>query len=71
LEPRSRIEATLQSLSLDSGKSCRRILKELSRLRKRAGKVRDMDVLTDYLLGASHHEKEKECSVQLLEHLGA
>ncbi|MCU1300491.1 MAG: hypothetical protein JWQ87_775 [Candidatus Sulfotelmatobacter sp.] len=66
-----RIEAMLQSLSLNSGNKCRRILKELSRLRKRAGKVRDMDVLTDYLLGLSHLEKEKECSVQLLEHLGA
>src|SRR5258707_2708175 len=66
-----RIEATLQSLSLNSGNKCRRTLKELSRLRKRAGKVRDMDVLIDSLLGLSHLEKEKECSVQLLEHLGA
>jgi len=66
-----RIEATLQSFSLDSGNSYRRIVKELSRLRKRAGKVRDMDVLTDYLVGVPQLEKEKECSVQLLEHLGA
>jgi CHAD domain-containing protein len=66
-----RIEATLQALSLDSENNCRRILKELSHLRKRAGKVRDMDVLTDYLLSQSQREKEKECSVQLLEHLGA
>jgi len=66
-----RIEATLEAFSLDSGNNCRRVLKELSRLRKRAGKVRDMDVLTNYLLGVSHLEKEKECCVQLLEHLGA
>src|SRR5438067_10398032 len=66
-----RIEASLQALSLDSGNNCRRILKQISRLRKRAGKVRDMDVLTDYLVDVSYHEKEKECSVQLLEHLGA
>jgi len=61
-----RIEATLQALSLDSGHNCRRILKQISRLRKRAGKVRDMDVLTDYLSSLPRHEKEKEYSVQLL-----
>jgi|SRR5712671_3994881 len=57
-----RTEATPEALSLDSGNNCRRILKELSRLRKRPGKVRDMDVLTDYLLGVSHLEKEKAAS---------
>ena len=61
-----RIEATLQALSLDSGHNCRRILKQISRLRKRAGKVRDMDVPTDYLSSLPRHEKEKEYSVQLL-----
>jgi len=35
-----RIEATLQALSLDSGHNCRRILKQISRLRKRAGVLR-------------------------------
>src|SRR5438309_11468812 len=58
-----RVEATLQALSLDSGNNCRRILKELSRLRKRAGRVREMDVLTDYLLSVSPQYKEKEFSV--------
>src|SRR5436309_1686975 len=62
-----RIEATLQALSLDSGHNCRRILKQISRLRKRAGKVRDMDVLTDYLSSLPRHEKERgtpcNCSV--------
>src|SRR2546423_5679867 len=66
-----RIEATLQALSLDSEDACRQILKRISRLRKRAGKVRDMDVLTDYLSSVSRHDGEKECHVQLLEHLGA
>src|SRR3979411_2899648 len=66
-----RIEATLRALSLDSRNNCRRILKEISRLRKRAGKVRDMDVLTDYLLSVSCPQEEKNCSVQLLEYLGA
>jgi CHAD domain-containing protein len=66
-----RIEASLHALSLDSTKNCRRILKHVSRLRKRAGKVRDMDVLKDYLASVSCRKDEKECSVQLLEHLGA
>ena len=66
-----RIEATLWALSLDSRHNCRRILKEISRLRKRAGNVRDMDVLTDYLLSVSCPQEEKKCSVQLLEYLGA
>jgi len=30
-----------------------------------------MDVLTDYLSGVSIHKEDKECSVQLFEHLGA
>ena len=66
-----RMEAMLQALSLDSTGNGRRILKELSRLRKRAGKVRDMDVLTGYVARLPAQGDEKECSVQLLEHLGA
>jgi CHAD domain-containing protein len=66
-----RIEAMLQAFSMDSGNNCRRILKRISRLRKRAGKVRDMDVLTDYLAGVSCHKEETKCSAQLLEYLGA
>jgi CHAD domain-containing protein len=66
-----RIEATLQALSLDSGGNCRRILSKISRLCKRAGKVRDMDVLTDYLSGVSASNDERTCYVHLLEHLGA
>jgi CHAD domain-containing protein len=43
-----RIEAALHALSLDSGRPERQALKQISKLRKRAGKVRDMDVLTSY-----------------------
>lgn len=66
------MEATLQAFGLDHGRLGRRILKPLSRLRKRAGKVRDMDVLTAYATGV--HPKdggEQDCTVQLLEYLGA
>jgi CHAD domain-containing protein len=66
-----RIEATIHALSLDSGHNGRRFLKQISKLRKRAGKVRDMDVLTEYLSSVSRHKEEKECYVRLLEHLGA
>ena len=66
-----RIEATLQALSLDLRTHCRQILKQISRLRKRAGKIRDMDVLTDFLLSVPSPDEEKECRVQMIEHLGA
>ena len=66
-----RIEATIHSLSLDSGQNGKRVWKQISKLRKCAGKVRDMDVLTDFLSGVSRHREETRCHVRLLEHLGA
>ena len=65
-----RIEATINAFSLDSKGAGRRILKPLSRVRKRAGKVRDMDVLTEFA-AATRPKSEVECHVRLLEHLGA
>jgi CHAD domain-containing protein len=65
-----RLEATLSALSLDSRPKERRLLKDLARVRKRAGKVRDMDVLTGFA-STVHPDGEQDCSVQLLEHLGA
>lgn len=44
--------------------------KRLARLRRRAGKVRDIDVLTDFA-STVRPKGENECSVMLLEHLGA
>jgi CHAD domain-containing protein len=66
-----RIEATLHALALDSGRPGRQVLKEISKLRKRAGKVRDMDVLTSYASQLSCRDGERECLVDLLEYLGA
>jgi CHAD domain-containing protein len=67
-----RLETTLKSLSLDSKYNGRRIVKKISKLRKRAGKVRDMDVLTGYASSVSlQNNDEKECVVRLLEYLGA
>ena len=65
-----RLEAAMQALSMVSGRE-RRIVKRISKLRKRAGKIRDMDVLTEHASSIDAGPKEKECMVQLLEHLGA
>jgi CHAD domain-containing protein len=65
-----RLEATMTALSLDSRRNARKLLKDLSRIRKRAGKVRDMDVLTACAATIDAGE-EQDCKVQLLEHLGA
>src|SRR5262249_50775617 len=70
-----RFEAVSDALSLDDrklGKGRKRakpILRDLGRLRKRAGKVRDMDVLTQFAT-TLHPRSEEECTVELLEHLG-
>lgn len=65
-----RLEATLAAISLDGLAGQKKLLKGVARIRKTAGKVRDMDVLTNFAcsLGA---EAEDDCRVQLLEHLGA
>ena len=65
-----RFEASLQALAVDSRPNERRLLKRLAKLRRRAGKVRDLDVLTGYVAEA-RMEEEEVCRVQLLEYLGA
>jgi CHAD domain-containing protein len=65
-----RYEATADALHLDSKRNERRVRRALSRIRKRAGKVRDMDVLTAHLSNL-HVEQDQDCLVQLLEHLGS
>jgi CHAD domain-containing protein len=62
-----RIEAILGALHWDSRKD-RRLLKPLSRVRKRAGNIRDMDVLTSLVIGL-HATGEDECILQLVGHL--
>jgi CHAD domain-containing protein len=59
-----RIEAILAALQWDSRKD-RRLLKPLSRMRKRAGDVRDMDVLTSLVIGL-HAAGENECMLRLV-----
>jgi CHAD domain-containing protein len=64
-----RVEATLHALHLDRKRKGRRTLKAVAPVRKRAGKVRDMDVLMAFASTLSS-DRDNECLVQLLEHLG-
>jgi CHAD domain-containing protein len=64
-----KVEAIFSALSLDAQDNERRLIKELRRIRRRAGKVRDLDVLTGDL-ATLHVDGETECQVRLLEHLG-
>jgi len=65
-----RFEATVESLSLDSKRNEQRLMKRLGRIQKKAGKVRDLDVLTSDI-SALHIKDETNCLIQLFEYLGA
>jgi CHAD domain-containing protein len=65
-----RFEAAVEALGLDSKRNERRLLRDLARVRNRAGKVRDMDVLTGHT-SSLHVDKDQDCLVQLLEYLGS
>jgi len=64
-----RVEATLHTLQLDRKGKGQRLLRAVAPVRKQAGKVRDMDVLTAFATTLSVDE-DNECRVQLLEYLG-
>ena len=63
-----RFEAIFTALSLERHGVHRSTLKDLTRLDKRAGKVRDMDVLVRYA-STVHPSGQEDSAVQLLEHL--
>jgi CHAD domain-containing protein len=65
-----KLESAFHALSLDSSSDERRLLKSIKRVRQRAGKVRDMDVLMGHVCSANA-DGEPNCEIQLLEHLGA
>jgi CHAD domain-containing protein len=58
------------TLGLDSKGKVRRLLHDIGDVRKHAGKVRDMDVLTADAVTLKQ-DGEEDCLVQLLEYLGA
>lgn len=64
-----RVESILQALEMDSRGNARKLLDGLQSVRKRAGKVRDMDVLTSYIVGLCL-EDDSACVVRLVHHLG-
>lgn len=67
-----RLEATLHALKLDRTKRGRRVLESIVPIRKAAGKVRDMDVLTGLASSISAQSSDSgDEVVQLLEDLGA
>jgi len=63
-------EASTEAFSVTSKRRSRRILRALKRIRRKAGDVRDMDVLTSHL-STVRTNGEQDCLVQLFEHLGA
>jgi CHAD domain-containing protein len=64
-----RVEAILQALGMNVHRSARRVLAELKAVRKRSGKVRDMDVFTSHIVGLGPKD-DPECVVRLVHHLG-
>jgi CHAD domain-containing protein len=65
-----RIETAFATLGINSDQKAKRLLRDLKHVRKQAGKLRDMDVLTADALTMKPHG-EQDCQVQLLEYLGA
>ncbi|HEY6182647.1 MAG TPA: CHAD domain-containing protein [Terriglobales bacterium] len=65
------IEAAFAALEVDSMPKYRKLLRGTSKIRRRAGKVRDMDVLIEYGASTRIADNEGQCLVQLLEELGA
>lgn len=63
-----RVESILVALSMTSGNE-QKVLADLKQVRKRAGKVRDMDVLTQDVIGLGLKD-DPECVVRLTHHLG-
>ena len=64
-----RVEATLEALELNKMGKGRRALLAITPIRKKAGDVRDMDVLTGFSATLSS-KRDDPCLVKLLEHLG-
>jgi CHAD domain-containing protein len=62
------LETAFETLGLDQKRAVRHLVSDLSDVRKRAGKVRDMDVFTEHALTVKQNG-ERACHVKLVEHL--
>lgn len=65
-----RIEAIVAAMALDSKPDVKRLRRRMSRVRKQAGKVRDMDVLTGFA-SQLQLDQEQDCVVRIVEFLGS
>jgi CHAD domain-containing protein len=63
------LETTFTTLGLDKKRTIQRLMRDLGKVRKCAGKVRDMDVLTEDAMTVQL-KGEQGCVVRLLEYLG-
>jgi CHAD domain-containing protein len=66
-----KLESALESLTIRNKAAKKRLLRDLPAIRKRCGKVRDMDVLTGHAITVKPENGEQDCLIQLLERLGA
>ncbi len=64
-----RVESIVDALAMDRSTRGRKLTKQMKVLRKRAGKVRDMDVLTTHVLQLGV-DSDPGCVVRLAHHLG-
>jgi CHAD domain-containing protein len=64
-----RVEAILSAVQVAKPQAQRRLLRSLKKIRRAAGVVRDMDVLTGKAADVSV-AKERNCQLKLLQHLG-
>ena len=64
-----RVESILQGLGLDTTSSEHKLRGGLKSVRKAAGKVRDLDVMTSYVVGLGLQD-DPNCLVRLVHHLG-
>jgi CHAD domain-containing protein len=63
------LETTFTTLDLNPNRKVKRLLRRLRGVRKRAGDIREMDVMTSDALTMKENG-EHDCLVQLFEHLG-
>ena len=66
-----RLEAVADAALPQRGHRDRAALREVSRIRKRAGKIRDMDVLTANAISVTVPKSQQEQLIILVQHLGA
>lgn len=66
-----RLEAAADAVLPKRNHRDRAILREVSRIRKRAGKIRDMDVLTANAISVAVPKNQQEQLIVLVQHLGA